>query len=115
MKERYVKYTVEPEIVEGCECEDCRAGRHLYALHRWLGGQWTFVGVSLQSYASADDCKRTHWWGIEFRPDDVWEDGTPITPPEHMEKPASGSGRKVVLNTAALQQAAERLKGHWLR
>ena len=115
MKERYVKYTVEPEIVEGCECEDCRAGRHLYELHCWQDDQWTFVGVSLQSYASAEDCKRTHWWGIEFHADDVWEDGTPITSPKQMEKPASGTGRKVMLNTAALQQAAERLKGHWLR
>jgi len=110
-----VKYTVEAQMIEGCRCDDCRAGRHLYALHRWLGGQWTFVGVSLQSYATAAECKRSHWWGIEFHADDVWEDGTPITPPEHMEKPASGSGRKVMLNTAALQKAAERLKGHWLR
>jgi len=115
MKERYVKYTVEPEIVEGCECEDCRAGRHLYALHRWLGGQWTFVGVSLQSYASAEDCKRHHYWGIEFQADAVWEDGTAILPPESTERPKSSTGRKVTLDLDAFQKAAERLKGHWLR
>jgi hypothetical protein len=98
-----------------CDCPDCRAGIHLYELHCWQDGQWQFVGVSLQSYASAAECKRSHWWGIKFRADDVWEDGTPITPPKHIEKPASGTGRKVMLDTAALQKAAERLKGHWLR
>ena len=110
-----MKYRVIPVTSANCDCPDCRAGQHLHELHCWQDDQWTFVGVSLQSYASAEDCKRTHWWGIEFRPDDVWEDGTPITSPKQMEKPASGTGRKVVLNTAALQKAAERLKGHWLR
>lgn len=110
-----MKYTVEPEIVEGCECDDCRAGRNIYTLHRWQGGQWAVVAVSLQSYASADECKRTHRWGIEFRADGVWEDGTQVMPPEHMETPASACGHKVMLDTGALQKSAERLKGHWLR
>ena len=110
-----MKYRVIPVTSANCDCPDCRAGRHLYELNRWRDGQWQFVGVSLQTYGSAEDCKRDHYWGIEFQADDVLEDGTPITSPEHMEKPAPGSGRKVVLNTAALQKAAERLKGHWLR
>jgi len=110
-----MKYTVEPEMVGACECEDCRAGRHLYTLRRWQNGQWTVVAVSLQSYASADECKRTHRWGIEFHADDMWEDGTQITATERMDKPASACGRKVMLDTAALQESAERLKGHWLR
>jgi hypothetical protein len=92
-----VKYTVEPEIVEGCECEDCRAGRHLYA-----------------RCGSADACKRDHWWGIEFRAEDTWEDGTPITSAEQMEEPASGTGQPVTLDTDALQKSAEALERHWI-
>ena len=110
-----MKYTVEPQVVAGCECEDCRAGRHIYALQRWQDGKWIVAGVSLQSYASADECKRNHRWGIEFCADDVWEDGTQVMPPEHMQTPASACGHKVMLDTAALQKSAERLKLHWLQ
>ncbi|MCL4785371.1 MAG: hypothetical protein KJ070_01055 [Verrucomicrobia bacterium] len=109
-----MKYTVRPVNSADCACPGCRAGKHLYELHRWAEGQWTFVGVSLQGYASADDCKQSHWWGIEFRAEDTWEDGTPITSAEHMEKPASGTGHKVILDTAALQKSAEALERHWM-
>jgi hypothetical protein len=107
-----VKYTIAPEIVDGCDCEDCRAGRHLYALHRWADGHWTFVGVSLPSCGSADACKRDHWWGIEFRAEDTWEDGTRITAAERMETAASGTGRKVILDTAALLRSTAALERH---
>jgi hypothetical protein len=109
-----VKYTIEPEIVDGCESEDYGAGRHLYALHRWADGHWTFVGVSLPSCGSADACKRDHWWGIEFRAGDTWEDGTPITSAEHTEKLASGTGQPVTLDREALQRSAEALERHWI-
>jgi len=78
-----------------------------------VDGQWTFVGVSLQSYASADECKQNHWWGIEFRAEDTWEDGTPITSAERVEKAASGTRRRVILDTEALQRSAEALERHW--
>lgn len=109
-----MKYTVRPLSSDDCDCPDCRAGKHLYELCRWVDGQWTLVGFSLQNYASADDCKQNHWWGIEFSAGDTWEDGTPITSAEHMEKPASGTGRKVLLDTAALQRSAEALERHWI-
>jgi hypothetical protein len=110
-----VQYTVEPEVVEGCDCPDCRAGKHLYALHRWRDGQWQFVGVSLQAYASTDECKRTHWWGIEFHAEDVWEDGTAIVPPENAQRPTSSIGGKVTLDLNALHLSAEALRKHWLK
>jgi len=102
-------------MIEGCRCDDCQAGRHLYALHCWQDNQWQFVGISLQSYASADECKQQHRWGIQFEPGDTWEDGTPVVPPKSTERPKSSTGRKVTLDLDAFQQAAERLKGHWLK
>ncbi len=107
-------------MIEGCRCDDCRAGRHLYELHRWQDNQWQFVGISLQVYASAEDCQRHHHWGIAFHAEDVWEDGTAILPPEsigqaHPEKPKSGTGRRVTLDQKALVKAAEALERHWLR
>jgi hypothetical protein len=33
-----MKYRVEPIITEGCDCEDCKAGRHLYLLYRIATG-----------------------------------------------------------------------------
>jgi hypothetical protein len=103
-----------------CDCPDCRAGKHLYELHCWRDGQWQFVGISLQSYASTEDCQRQHHWGLQFRPDDTWEDGTAILLPEsigqaHPEKPKSGTGRRVTLDQAAFVKAAEALERHWLR
>jgi hypothetical protein len=73
------------------------------------------VGVSLQSYASAEDCKQNHRWGIQFQPDDVWEGGTPAALSEQREKPTSGTGCKVKLDTDAAQKSMEELKRHWLR
>jgi len=115
-----VKYRVVPVTRADCDCPDCRAGKHLYELQRWRHGQWQFVGISLQSYASAEDCKQHHYWGIEFQADDVWEDGTAILPPESIgqarrEKPKSGTGRRVTLDQAAFIRAAKALEQHWLR
>jgi hypothetical protein len=109
-----MKYTVRPLSNDDCDCPDCRAGKHLYELYRWVDDQWKRVGFSLQGYASAEDCKQNHCWCIGFHADDTWEDGTPITPPEDMEKPASGTGGKVFLDMAALQKSAEALERHWL-
>ena len=109
-----MKYTVRPVTSGDCDCPGCRVGKHLYELYRRVEGQWAFVGVSLQGYASTDDCKRDHWWGIEFSAGDTWEDGTPITSAEHMEKPASGTGGKVLLYTTALLRSAEALERHWI-
>lgn len=106
-------YTVEPARVEGCDCEDCRAGRHLYSLLRWTGNEWQFVGISLQSYTSAEECKRSHRWGMQFAPEDTWEDGTPIVEPAPNWPP--GSGRPVILDQAAFAKSAEALERHWLR
>jgi len=110
-----MKYIVKPAIVGSCDCPDCRAGRHLYELHRWQDGQWRFVGVSLQSYASTEDCQRHHHWGIGFQTDDVWEDETPILPPERTERSKSSTGCRVTLDQKAFVKAAEALEQHWLR
>ena len=109
-----MKYAVTPVTETDCDCPDCRAGRHLYELNRWRDGQWQFVGVSLQSYASAKDCKQHHYWGIEFQAGDVWEDGTAILPPESAERPKSNTGRRVTLDLDAFQKSAGALKRHWL-
>lgn len=109
-----MKYTVRPLSSDDCDCPDCRAGKHLYELCRWVDGQWKLVGVSLQNYASADECKANHWWGIEFRAGDTWEDGTPITSREHKQSPASGTGQPVTLDREALQKSAEALERHWM-
>jgi hypothetical protein len=77
-----MRYAVTPVAQTDCDCPDCRAGSHLYELNRWQNGQWQFVGVSLQSYASAEDCKQRHYWGIEFQTGDIWEDGAAILPLE---------------------------------
>ena len=108
-----MKYRVEAQTVGGCQCDDCTAGKHLYELQRWEDGEWRFVGVSLQSYASADECKRNHCWGIEFHPDDVWEDGTPVAPPEPRVNPTSGTVGRVPLDVDAFMKSVEALKGHW--
>jgi hypothetical protein len=109
-----MKYTVRPLSNDDCDCPDCRSGKHLYELYRWVDGQWKRVGFSLQCYASAEDCKQNHCWCIEFHADDICEDGTPITPPEDTEEPASGTGGKVVLDMATFQKSAEALERHWI-
>ena len=113
-----MKHTVKPEIVEGCECEDCKAGKHIYSLYRWTEEGWDWVAISLRSYTSAEECKRLHWWGIEFGHVAIWEDGTPIVEPQPRQElrgngGQSGTGRMVLLNTEALRKSADRLERHW--
>ena len=107
-----MKYTVRPETVADCNCEDCRAGRHLYSLFRWQDGQWHWAGISLQTYASAEECKRRHDWG-DVGPDDTWEDGTPRAEPESQpaQQPVGPLG-KGFLNTDAMRKSYEALKRH---
>ena len=108
-----MKYTVEAARVESCDCEDCRAGRHLYSLLRWTDTAWQFVGISLQSYASAEDCQQNHRWGMQFAPDDTWEDGTPIVAPAPNRSPSTGG--RVLLDHEAFAKSAEALERHWLK
>jgi hypothetical protein len=95
------------------------AGKHLYELQRWRDNRWQSVGVSLQGYDSAEECKRCHYRGIQFGPNDVWEDGTAVVRPEDLRQTQpkgkeSGTGDTVPLDTDALQKSAEALKKHWL-
>ena len=113
-----MKYRVEPAIVEGCDCDDCKAGRHLYRLYRIpaTGQKWS--GMSLQAYASAEECKRKHNWGIEFGPDATWEDGAPVVEPESVREPhpdggQASAGGMVKLDGKALQKSGEMLEKHW--
>jgi hypothetical protein len=107
-------FTVEPETVEGCDCPDCLAGKHIYSLYRWTEIGWRFAATSLQSYSSAEECKQKHWWGIIFGPNAVWEDGQPVVEPVLEERPDEARvGGKVVLDTEALQKSAELLEKHW--
>ena len=113
-----MKYTVEPEIVERCECEDCKAGRHVYSLFEWTEDGWRWAAISLQSYASAEECKRKHWWGIDLGPGAIWEDGTPAVEPEpkqaaHGDGAPSTGGGMVKLDTKALRKSLEALARHW--
>jgi hypothetical protein len=114
-----MKYTVKPAIVEGCDCEDCRAGRHIYLLYRLPANGSDWSAMSLQAYSSAEECKRNHYWGIEFGPDAKWEDGTPVVEPEPMREahPDGGqasTGGMVKLDGEALRKSAELLERHWL-
>jgi hypothetical protein len=111
-------YTVEPETVEGCECEDCRAGRHVYSLYEWTETGWRWAAISLKLYSSAEECKRKHLWGIDFGPNAVWEDGQPVVEPEPMEKhhkQDSGVVKMVPLDMKALRKSFEALEKHWGR
>jgi len=104
-------------IVEGCACEDCKAGRHFYVLYRLpaTGSNWS--SMSLQMYASPEEAKAKHWWGINFGPDAVWEDGTPVVEPElphsapDVKEPSSDG--LVCLDVEALGKSAEALERHW--
>ncbi len=78
----HMTYKVVADLIPDCDCEDCRAGRHLYSLFRWRDGQWLHIGFSLKTYASPQDCMRNHLWGIQFEPDAVWEDGSPVVQPK---------------------------------
>jgi hypothetical protein len=112
-----MKYKVVPETTPDCDCADCRAGRHLYSLFRWRDGGWMHVAIGLQAYASPEDCMRNHSWGIEFEPDAVWEDGSPIVDPEAVpsdggETETSGPRRMVQLDTDALARSMESFRKH---
>lgn len=107
-------YTVKPETREGCDCDDCKAGRHIYSLYRKVGAGWQWAATSLQTYSSEEDA-RNHDWGIVFGPRAVWEDGTPIPEPEPIPKNTRKHGgvRMVALNTKALARSADLLRRHW--
>ena len=107
------KYTVIPQTVEDCDCEDCRAGRHLYALYRWKNEEWQWAGTSLLAYESPEQCKREHDWFITFGPEDTWEDGTPIQIPKQADQPPAGPDKGLVkLDTGALLRSAEQMFKH---
>jgi hypothetical protein len=110
-----VKYYIQPAIVKGCDCEDCRVGRHIYTLYRFPAKDRDWSAISLQAYSSAEECKQQHDWGIQFEPDAVWDDGTPIVRPRSMEKAneqESGVRGFVALNAKAFAKSAEALKKH---
>jgi hypothetical protein len=111
-----MKYTVVPATVENCECEDCKAGRYFYNLFSWEDNKWQWAATSLQSYSNAQECKRHHYWGIKFEPEDTWEDATPIVEPEPVCYPEAqpGQGGMVELDKEALAKAAEAFKKHML-
>ena len=107
-------FTVEPETVEGCDCPSCRAGKHIYSLYRWTEEGWRYAATSLQSYDSAEECKRKHYWGIVFGPNPVWEDGQPIVEPVWEQRPDEERvDGKVVLDNQAFQESIEMLEKHW--
>ena len=108
-------YTVIPIIAEDCDCEDCRAGRHLYVLYRLpaTGKDWS--AISLQMYASAEECKAKHPWGIVFGPNAVWEDGSPVVVPKPTPEPHPDENGMVPLDGEALAKSAEALEKHWCR
>jgi hypothetical protein len=110
-----MKYTVRAITKDDCNCEDCRAGRHLYELFQWEDGQWRWVGTVLQTYASAAECKGKHYWGLSFGPEDTWEDGTPIKDavPTCADGEQGGTGERVALDADALMRSAEALAKHW--
>lgn len=112
-----MKYTVKPMVIEGCDCEDCRAGKLLYSLFRLTDGGEKECAFSIHGYSSAEECKRYHYWGIRFSPSDTWEDGTPIRAQEPIppgRRDERGEGSFVPLNGQALRECADRLKKHWL-
>ena len=111
-------YKVIAETTPDCDCADCRAGRHLYSLLRWRDGDWTYVGTCLQTYASAEDCMRNHWLGIQFQPEDVWEDGSPVVQPEptasaEAMSEASGPRRMVQIDGGEFGKQMETLLKHF--
>jgi hypothetical protein len=110
-----MRYTVKPETVEGCDCEDCKAGKHLYSLFRWTGRYWDWAATSLQPYTNAGECKRKHRWGIDFGVNAAWEDGEPVVEPQP-ERPAHAdkvTGGRVPLDMVAFAKSAELLVRHW--
>ena len=114
-----MKYAAKPAIVDGCDCEYCKAARHIYFLYRLPATGKNESALSLQLYSSAEECKRKHFWGIQFRPDATWEDGTPVVEPEpiqaaHPDGRRSGTEGRVRLDGKMFGKWAEKLKRHWL-
>ena len=108
-----MKYSVEPATVEGCDCEDCRAGRHLYYLYRLPATGQNWSAMSLQTYSSPEECKREHRWGLNFGPDDTWEDGSPIVVPAPQRRSPPDEHGMVMLDGKAFKKSAEALAKHW--
>ena len=71
--------------------------------------------MSMQAYASAEDCKQNHYWGLDFGPDDTWEDGSPIVVPRPARgaEPQASAGGMVALDAEAFSKSAEMLEKHW--
>jgi hypothetical protein len=108
-------YKVVAETTPDCDCADCRAGRHLYSLFCWRDGQWMHVGFSLQSYTSPEDCMKNHWWGVQFEPDDVWEDGSPVVPPEPTLAADMESQRMVTVDGEAPARSLDSMRKHLIK
>ncbi len=106
-----MQYRVEPITFPGCECDHCAAGRHLYLLYRIpaTGTRWS--AMSLRTYASAEECKEKHPWGIQFHPGDTWEDGAPVIEPEQPRVVPSENGM-VALDPASFGEGVEVLENH---
>ena len=112
-----VTYTVKAMTVEGCDCEDCRAGRHIYSLYRWKANSWQWAATSLQSYPSPEECKAKHAWGIAFEPSAIWEDGMRVVEPQPMEDTRPGDGgalQWVPLDMDALRKSCDTIIRHWV-
>jgi hypothetical protein len=112
-----MRYKVVAETTPDCDCADCRAGRHLYSLFYWKDGEWMHAGFSLLTYTSPEDCMKNHWWGVQFAPDAVWEDGSPVVPPKQalsadMDNEAPGTQRMVTLDGQALARSLESMRKH---
>ncbi len=110
-----MKYRVEPIITEGCDCEDCKAGRHLYLLYRMSATAKRWSAMSLQAYSSPEEAKAKHDWGIDFGPDAQWDDGSPVVLPEPQPSKVQPDEHGMVhLDGEALAKSAERLAKHWV-
>ncbi len=110
-------YTVKAVTVEGCDCEDCQAGRHIYSLYRWKENTWKWVGTSLQSYLSPEQAKAKHRWCIDFEPGAIWEDGMPVVEPPREDDARLEDGRAVEmvpLDTDALRKSCDTMIRHWV-
>ena len=60
---------------------------------------------------------KNHWWGIQFEADDVWENGSPVVPPEpptsaDREDGTPGTQRMVTLDGEALARSLESMRKH---
>jgi hypothetical protein len=75
------------------------------------------VGTSVETYTSPEDCVRDHPWGIQFEPDAVWEDGSPVVQPESnstagLENEPSGATRMIQVDGAEFGAQMEALLRH---